>query len=258
VEWVRNCTKRSCSEWIYKCDTTNSAAIHLGNAGLFRRVRGTRRCDYVYVGQDVLAVKSAFDKHPLPVFRTPPSQALITLRKAMKDFLGHGEGFASVVKGVLAGVLVPLAKSGSIYGITGYIFQQSDLRSFVHISGSSWMHGDFFTQREAARLLETDAHVVRALVKARIFTSIQMHAVLMLIPVEQVRTFADQYQSTRSIAEACRVSINRVLAELGRLKVVLLEIRIPGTNRFALFVPRKTAESLRSRLTDVCRMKHQD
>ena len=62
---------------------------------------------FFFLREDIMKIKDAFEKHSVPVKEYSKPGEFITLRHAVKNYLGHGAGLAAVIRAVVDGSLVP-------------------------------------------------------------------------------------------------------------------------------------------------------
>jgi hypothetical protein len=86
---------------------------------------------------------------------------LISLRHAMKNYLGSDSGPAAVLLAVIEGRLEPVGFTDRFRGITGYLFRSKDLRKYRPIPERKSRPEVFLNFREAAEVLRVRSYVVR-------------------------------------------------------------------------------------------------
>jgi len=90
---------------------TNCTIVTVAAAGVVRYVKGPEQnfpagC-FFFLREDIMKIKDAFEKHSVPVKEYSKPGEFITLRHAVKNYLGHGAGLAAVIRAVVDGSLVP-------------------------------------------------------------------------------------------------------------------------------------------------------
>jgi hypothetical protein len=167
--------------------------------------------------------------------------ALITLRDALKDYLGRDSGLPAVIRAVVDGSLVPVGYTRRLPGITGYLFLSENLRKYRPVKDVEVPPAGFLNYREAATLLGVKTCAIRGLVAQGILSApVEYHPGLSkLIPAADVQSFADRYVAARILAERLnltRRTLSRYIKECG---TPLLAVPIPEEGRGpALFVQR--------------------
>lgn len=259
--WVR---RESLRNWIAKRDAevarymlrpevetvlglTHLTATVVAEAGAIRYVRGPSH-DFpagsmYFLREDVLLIRDAFGRHAAPMLDYSGPGSLVTLRHAVKNFLGRGPGLAAVVRAVVDGVLAPVGRTHRFRGIMGYLFRVDDLRVYRPLGERTDSRETFLNFREAATILNVKTVVVRALVQHGVFPVVPGHinGLSKLIRESEVQAFADTYvlASRRGTTDV------EVDAEPDRLR-----IRIPEAGRgFVIFVPAHNKDSTRPHRT---------
>ena len=63
---------------------------------------------------------------------------LITLRHAVKNYLGCDSGLAAVIRAVVDGSLAPVGYTKGFRGITRYLFRSEELRRYRPVPVKLW------------------------------------------------------------------------------------------------------------------------
>ncbi len=80
--------------------------------------------------EDIEKVKSAFARGSMRTISQVDSNSMITLRQAVKNYLGRDAGLVSVIRAVVNGECTSLGSRKPSPGILDYVFRVEDLRRF--------------------------------------------------------------------------------------------------------------------------------
>jgi hypothetical protein len=217
----------------------------VAQAGLIRCVKGAEcyfPTGYHFLREDVIRIKSAFEKHAVPEREYSKPGTLIALRHALKDYLGRDVGLPAVIRAVVDGDLMPVGHTNRFPGITGYIFPSELLRRYRPLTaGVTVPQKGFLNYREAAALLEVRTDVIRALADAGVLTTsaVFRNGFAKLIPAEDVQHFAKQYVATSILARRFDLNTGSLSRHLKESGTQLLAIPLPATGRGYTFFLRK-------------------
>ena len=108
--------------------------VKVAEAGAIRYVEGPEQNFptgfFFFLREDVMKIKQAFEKHAAPVMHYSKPDEFITLRHAIKNYLGRDSALAAVISAVVDGSLVPVGCATGCRGITGYLFRSEELRKY--------------------------------------------------------------------------------------------------------------------------------
>jgi hypothetical protein len=231
---------------------TNTTIVAVATAGVIRYVKGPdrgfpARC-FFFLREDVMRIKDAFEKHSLPVTEYSKPGELIELRHAVKNYLGHGEGLAAVIRAVVDGALVPTGCTTPCRGIIGYLFRSEDLRKYRLVPDVAAPREGFLNYREAAALLEVRTDVIRGLAAQGILTAAAgfRNGFARLIPAREVQKFAEQYVSTSILARRFDLNSGSLASYLRASDAPLLAIPLPDAGRgHACFIRKDVAADIK-------------
>jgi len=90
---------------------TYRTIVSVAASGVIRYVKGPERnfparC-FFFLREDVMKIKAAFESHRVRMLAYSKPGKFIALRHAVKNYLGHGSGLATVIRAVLDGRLFP-------------------------------------------------------------------------------------------------------------------------------------------------------
>jgi hypothetical protein len=220
-------------------------------AGAIRYVKGPERnfparC-FFFLGQDVMQIKDAFEKHSVPVKPYSKPGEFIALRHAMKNYLGRDSGLAAVIRAVIDGSLVPVGYTNRFRGITGYLFRSEDLRKYRPVPGTTVHPEGVVTFGEAASVLGVTTPVIRGLVAQGILhiTAEYRNGFSKLLPAVDVQRFAEGYVATSVLAKRFHLdsgSLARYLNESGT-QLLGIPLSNPG-NYYAFFLRKDVAAQI--------------
>jgi hypothetical protein len=200
---------------------TNLTIVSAAAAGAIRHVKGPDHNlpagSFFFLREDIRRLKEAFEKCAAPVTAYSKPGELIALRHAMKNYLGRGAGLASAIQAVVDGALVPVGRTRQFRGITGYLFQAEDLRRYRPVTGTAPAPpGGFLNYRETAAALGVRTPVIRGLVDRGFLhpSAGFRNGFARLIPLEEVRQFAERYVSTSALAKRLELNRRSVLRDL--------------------------------------------
>ena len=186
---------------------TNCTVVTVAAAGVIRYVKGPdhsfpSRC-FFFLREDIMKIKNAFEKLHVPVTAYSKPGELIALRHAVKNYLGHGEGLAAVIRAVVDGTLVPAGRTKRFRGITCYVFRSEDLRKYRPAPEMRPPKEGFLNYREAAALVGVRTEVIRGLADQGLLTvsAAFRNGFARLIPVKEVQQFAERYVATSVLAK---------------------------------------------------------
>jgi hypothetical protein len=228
----------------------NITVTAVAQAGLIHCVKGAEcyfPMGYHFLREDVIRIKSAFEKHAVPAREYSKPGTLIALRHAIKDYLGRDVGLPAVIRAVVDGDLVPVGHTNRFPGITGYIFPSELLRRYRPLTaGLTVTQEGFLNYREAAALLGVRTDVIRALVDRGFLTAsaVFRNGFAKLIPAQQVQQFAERYVATSILARRFHLnsgSLSRCLKESG---TPLLAIPIPSGRGHTFFLRKDVAAQM--------------
>jgi hypothetical protein len=224
---------------------THRTIVTVAAAGVIRHVRGPdrnfpARC-FFFLREDVMKIKQAFEKHSVPVRAYSKPGEFLSLRHAMKNYLGHGADLAGVIQAVVDGSLVPTGRTERFRGITGCLFRSEDLRKYRPAPGVTAPPEGFLGFKEAAALVGVRTNVIRGLTDQGLLTASNgfRNGFPRLLPAKDVQQFAERYVPTSVLAKRFRLnsgSLTRYLKESG---TPMLAIPIPDAGRGHAFFLQK-------------------
>ena len=236
------------SEAIRELGLTMATVVRVAAAGALRYVEGPERnfptgC-FFFLRADVMKIKESFEKHSLPMQEYSKPGEFITLRHAMKNYLGHCADLAAVIQAVVDGSLAPTGRTERFRGITGYLFRSEDLRRYRPAPDVTVSPGGFLSFKEAAALLGVRPCVIRGLTDQGLLTASKglRNGFARLIPAKEAQQFAEKYVATSILAKRFDLNggaLSRYLRESG---TPLLAIPIPDAgNGQASFLQKDVA-----------------
>jgi hypothetical protein len=226
----------------------NITVQRVAEAGLIRYVQGPERnfpYGFHFLREDILKIRNAFEKYPVPVREYSKPGELIALRHALKNYLGRDFGLPAVIRAVLDGALAPDAYTSRFPGITGYLFRSDRLRRYRPVRGIQTPPEGFLSYKEAASVLGVQSLVIRGLVARGIFSAPAGYqsGLSKLVPVADVQRFAERYVPATVLAKRFSLStwsLTRYLEESGR---AALAVPIPEEGRRPAFFILKAHEA---------------
>lgn len=229
--------------------------LRVAQAGVIRYVKGPERNFPIgdhFLREDVMKIKHAFERHVVPAQQYSKAGELITLRYAVKNYLGRDSGLPAAIRAVIDGTLVPVGHTKRSSGIREYLFLSEDLRKYRPVSGVEMPAEGFLNYREAASILGIDTPVIRGLVAQGVLAAPlpYRNGFSELVPAADVQRFAGRYVATTVLAKSLDLnasSFSRYLKESG---TPLLAVSIPEEGWQAFFVLKETAARLR--IPSVC------
>ena len=257
--WIR---RESLNQWIAARDAELArymprpeavAALGLKNftlstvaaAGAIRYAKGPERnfparC-FFFLREDVMKIKDAFEKYPVPVKAYSNPGEFIALRHAMKNYLGRDSGLAAVIRAVVGGSLVPVGYTNRFRGITGYLFRSEDLRKYRPVPGMTVHPEGVVTFGEAAAVLGVAMPVVRGLVAQGILhtTAEYRNGLSKLLPAVDVQRFAAAYVATSVLARRFHLHSGSFARHLNESGTPLLAVPIPDVGKYCAFFLHK-------------------
>jgi hypothetical protein len=136
---------------------TNTTIVRIAAAGAIRYVEGPERNFpigfFFFLREDVMKIQQAFENNALQTSECLKPGELVTLRHAIKHYLGRDSALAAVIQAVVDGSLVPVGHARGIRGITGYLFRSEDLRKYRPVSAVKTRPEAFLNVGEAAAVL---------------------------------------------------------------------------------------------------------
>ena len=137
-----------------------------------------------------MKIKQAFEKNAVPARGCSEPGELLTLRHAIKNYLGRDSALAAVIQAVVDGSLAPVGHASKLRGITGYLLRSEDLRKYRPVSEAKARPEAFFNLGEAAAALGIKSYVVRGLVQKGLLTVAAgyRHGLSKLIPERRTCT----------------------------------------------------------------------
>ena len=249
--WIR---RESLHQWIAARDTelarymsrpdakralglTNYTIVKVAAAGAIRYVEGPEHHFptgfFFFLREDVMKIKDAFEKHPVPVMTYSGPGKLIALRHAMKNYLGRDSGLAAVIQAVVDGNLIPVGCTQRFRGITGYLFLSEQLRSYRPVPDVEVPAEGFLNYREAASALGVRKVVIRALVAQRILSAPAGYrsGLSKLLPAADIQRFAERYVAISVLAKQSHLHSGSLTSYLRELGTPLLAIPLPDARR---------------------------
>jgi len=184
----------------------NETIVKVAAAGAIRYVEGPEHNFsagfYFFLREDVMKIKHAFEKHRVPMMAYSGPGEIVTLRHAVKNYLGRGSGLASVIQAVVGGALIPVGYASRIRGITGYLFQSEHLRRYRPVPNLEVPSEGFLNYKEAASALGVKAPVIRAMVAQRLLSSPLGYrcGLSKLVPTAGIRRFEESYVAISVLA----------------------------------------------------------
>ncbi len=221
--------------------------LNVARSGLIRHVKGTARA-ICFHREDIAKIKNAFAKYAIPLRECSKAGDLITLRDAIRNYLGNDSGLAAVIGAVAKGSLVPIRSTDRFARITSYLFPLQDLRKYLPISRSKVPPEELFCHSEVASVLDTPRGVVTALVAHGVFTRSRQFGfrASKLIPSSEVQKFCETYVKASVLARSFQVTRERLASYLKQLGSRILTIPVPASRHWtARFVPRELASRIR-------------
>lgn len=216
---------------------TNRTIVTVAAAGVISFVKGPdrnfpARC-FFFLREDVMKIMDAFERHSVPVRAYSKPGELIALRHAMKNYLGHGAGLATVIRAVVSGSLVPVGYTNRFRGVTGYLFQSVDLRKYRPAPDSTPPSEGFLNYREAAAVLGVRTEVIRGLADRGFLTTSDgfRNGFARLIPAKEVHEFAERYVATSILARRFDLNSGSLSRHLKDSGTPMLEISITAAGR---------------------------
>ena len=208
----------------------------VAEAGLSRYVQGPERnfpYGFHFLREDILKIRHAFEKYPVPVREYSKPGELIALRHALKDYLGRDSGLPAVIRAVLDGALAPAAYTGRFPGITGYLFPSEQLRRYRPVPDVEAPPEGFLNYREAASALGVKAPVIRAMVAQRILSAPAGYrsGLSKLVPAADIQRFAERYVATSVLASQFHLNSGSLARYLRGLGTPLLAIPSPDAGK---------------------------
>ena len=174
---------------------------------------------------------------------------LITLRHAVKNYLGCDSGLAAVIRAVIDGSLAPVGYTKRFRGITGYLFRSEELRRYRPVPEVKAASPEVFLNfREAAFVLGIKSNIVRGLVtQGRLGVAAgYRNGFAKLLPEKDVQRFAESYVSTSVLARRSRLNCGSLARHLKESDTPLLAIPNPDAGRgHAYFLRKKVAAEIR-------------
>jgi hypothetical protein len=231
---------------------TNATILKVAASGAIRCVEGPEQNFpigiFFFLREDVMKIKQAFEKNAVPTMVSSKPGELLTLRHAIKNYLGRDSALAAVIQAVVEGSLMPVGHARRIRGITGYLFRSEDLRKYRPVSEIKTLPEAFFNFGEAAAMLGTRSYVVRGLVQKGFLTVAAgfRHGLSKLIPEKDVHRFAEQYVVTSALAKRFGLNSVSFTCHLKKSGTPLLAIPIPDVGKgFAFFLSKDVAAQIR-------------
>jgi hypothetical protein len=216
----------------------------VAEAGLIRYVQGPERnfpYGFHFLREDILKIRHAFEKYPVPVREYSKPGELIALRHALKDYLGRDSGLPAVIRAVLDGGLAPVAYTGRFPGITGYLFTLEQLRRYRPVPNIEAPPEGFLNYREAASTLGVKAPIIRAMVAQGILSAPAGYrsGLSKLVPAADIQRFAERYVATSVLARQFHLNSGSLARYLKELGTPLLAIPSPDAGKGHAFFLRK-------------------
>ena len=239
------------SEAIPTLGLKNTTLVRVASAGAMQCIKGPDQnfpAGYFFLREDVVRIKDAFEKHPVPLKDYCKPGELIALRHAMKNYFGCGSGLAAVIRAVIEGSLVPVGYTNRFRGITGYLFRCEDLRQYRPLPEFKTRPEVFLNFRETALLLGIRSNIVRGLVAQGLLSVAAGYRkrLAKLVPEKEVRRFAGSYVSTSVLARRFRLDSGSLARHLNESGASLLVVPNPDAGReHAYFLPKEVAAQIR-------------
>lgn len=169
------------------------------------------------------------------------SNNLIVLEAARHSVLGGRGIFASVVRDMLRGVLVPMGRTpdpDDEYLFNGLIFRREDLEKYMRPIEWKTLPAGFITQEQAARKLHTNTEVVRNLVAGRLlYSPPELFNRCRIVSNVDVELFAQNFIPVQTLADRHKTRSEWVARYLHTQGVQILAIDLPGKGK-KLFAKR--------------------
>ncbi len=193
--------------------------ISLAAARAIRCLKGPSQnfpASCLFLREDVLKIKEAFEKASAPVKVYARPGDLIALRHAMKNYLGRGSGLAAAILALVDGSLAPVGRTKRFRGITGYLFRAGDLRRYRPVPGATAPPEGFLNYRETAALLDVRTDVIRGLADQGFLSPSAgfRNGFARLIPAKEARQFAERYVATSALARCLHLHGGSLLLHL--------------------------------------------
>jgi TniQ protein len=234
---------------------TNATILKVAAAGAIRCVEGPEQNFptgfFFFLREDVMKIKQAFEKNTAPAMECANPDGLLTLRHAIKNYLGRDSALAAVIQAVVDGSLVPVGHASKHRGITGYLFRAEDLRRYRPLSEAKARPEAFLNFGEAATVLGVRSYVVRGLVEKGFLTVAAgfRHGLSKLIPEKEIQRFAECYVPATIVGKRFKLSACFFARYLRQSGTPLLAVPISDKGKGdALFLRRDTAAHFRFRL----------
>ena len=231
---------------------TNTTIVRIAAAGAIRYVEGPEQNFpigfFFFLREDVMKIQQAFENNALQTSECLKPGELVTLRHAIKHYLGRDSALAAVIQAVVDGSLVPVGHARGIRGITGYLFRSEDLRKYRPVSAVKTRPEAFLNVGEAAAVLGVRSYVVRGLAEKGLLTIADgyRHGPSKLIPEKEVQRFAECYVPAAIVAKRLNLSACAFARYLRQSGVPLLSVPISDEGKNdALFLQRDIAAHFR-------------
>ncbi len=241
---------------------TNYTIVQVAAAGAVRYVEGPEHNFsagfYFFLREDVMKIKNAFEKHGVPMMAYSGPGEIITLRHAIKNYLGRNSGLASVIQAVVDGHLIPVGYAPRIRGITGYLFRSEHLRTYRPVPNIQVPCEGFLNYKEAASALGVKSPVIRAMVAQRLLSSPLGYrcGLSKLVPTADIRRFGERYVAATVAAKRFNLSSWSFTRYLERSGKAVLAVPVPEEGkRPAFFLLNAHVAHISSEARQHCRAR---
>ncbi len=224
---------------------TNTTIVKIAAAGAIRYVKGPEQNFpvgfFFFLKEDVMKIKQAFENHVVAAKGYFKPGELITLRHAIKNYLGRDSALVAVIRAVIDGSLVPVGYANRCRGITGYLFRSEDLRKYRPVPEVKACPEALLNFRETSSLLGVRSNVVRGLVAQCLLTVAAgcQNGFSRLVPESEVHLFAERYVATSVLASRFHLNSGSLARHLRESGTPLLAIPVPDDGKGHAFFLRK-------------------
>jgi hypothetical protein len=239
------------SEAIRTLGLKNATLVRVAAAGAMRYVAGPEQnfpYGFFFLREDVMRIKQALEKHRVPLTDYSGPCELISLRHAMKNYLGSDSGPAAVLLAVIEGRLEPVGFTNRFRGITGYLFRSKELRKYRPVPERKFKPEVFLNFSEAAVVLGVRSYVVRGLVEKGLLSIAggYRNGFSKLIPEKEIRGFAECYVAASVLAKRLKLSGRSFARHLRQTGTPVLAVPISDEGKGdALFLRTDIASKVR-------------
>lgn len=243
------------AQYVSRPQTRRALGLHgatvlwIAKAGLLRYVQGSEhyfRPGFYFLREDVWKIKHAFEKHAVPVYESLVPEELIALGNAAL-YVGRNHGLPALIRAVVDGGLIPVARSDRFPGITGYLFLAEHVRRYRCVAGVQTPPEGFLNYTEAAsRLGWTSADVIAGLMAQGVLgaSAGYQRGRSRWVPASAIQRFSSKYVAVKALAQHLHVTGDWLRSHLRKSGTPTLAVPV-GTGRRALFLLREVATEVR-------------